>query len=188
MQIQEWANAPMWAAWKDKRASAQGRAFNQALRRVQSILQQSFLRLHVIRGHPPSSPTRHSGEHMIISLRLSSRNSRACSKFHLCHVLSMWRWPSNQLQSHSPCTCLVCTLHQDASPAPWRRTKTLIHTSFIKLTSHMAQAQRHFSAADMTVTHLTLHSSAPNRQRDFNSHSFDQPESPRRHPREENLN
>lgn len=101
MQIQEWANAPMWAAWKDKRASAQGRAFNQALRRVQSILQQSFLRLHVIRGHPPSSPTRHSGEHMIISLRLSSRNSRACSKFHLCHVLSMWRWPSNQLQSHS---------------------------------------------------------------------------------------
>lgn len=65
-----------------------------------TTLQPSSMWPHVTRGHPPSSLRRHSGEHMIIPLRLSSRNSRPGSKFHLCHVLTRWLWPSNQLQSH----------------------------------------------------------------------------------------
>lgn len=83
-----------------------------------TTLQQSSVWLHVTRGHPPSSLRSHSGEHMIIPLRLSSRNSRPGSKFHLCHVLTRWLWPSNQLQSHPlPLPSLYPALgHQSCTP------------------------------------------------------------------------
>lgn len=97
-QVQGWANAPM-----RKHGKTNGHLPREGLSTRHSscaTLQQSSVWLHVTKGHPPSSLRRHSGEHIIIPLRLSSRNSRPGSKFHLCHVLTRWLWPSNQLQSH----------------------------------------------------------------------------------------
>lgn len=172
---------PGGPARKDRQVSAQGRAPTRpSLGHPQSCSDRFEVACD---QSPPSSPstpffnlflTAHSDTwHMITPLPAQIQNQQTCFQIPSLPCSTYVALAKHSTSTVSPaCTCPVCTHHSDRSPAHWHESKNLIHTSFIKLTSHVAHAQGHFLVVGTMLAHPICNPSLSNHQRNYKSHRF----------------